>query len=121
MSLEYLTVNEGWRKKNIGLSLGNVLVGLSGLVLKAVDYDASVAPSRSDVGVTNMACDIGGEVVVPNIEMHKTKCDLIAIRKSRLVPHPSEPVNELVQRLWNKRKDYTKYTLNFNNEIKNAA
>lgn len=112
MSLEYLTVSPGWRKKYIGVSLGNLLVGLSGRVLSAVNYDASIAPSRSDVGVTAMACDIGGEIVIGNIEMHKTMCDLITIRNRKLKPHPDSIVNRWVEHYWNTRQDLAGYTSN---------
>lgn len=113
MSLEFLTVNPNWRKRQLGLSLGEILIGLSGQVLKSVNFDASIAPSRSDVGVTEMACNIGGEIVIPNIEIHKTVCDLIAINSKKIKNHPNDSINQWVHSLWGQRQDYTKYTLGY--------
>lgn len=119
MSIEYLTVNPKWRKKDLGLSLANILLGLSGYVLKSIDYDACIAPSRADVGVTRMVCEMGGQVIVPEIEMHKTVCDLVAIYNSDVRPHPDEPVNEWIKTFWRNRLDYTRYTEMRSNYFKN--
>lgn len=111
LSLEYLTVNPSWRKKHLGLSLGNVLLGLSNYVLKSINYDASIAPCRSDVGVTEMIRDIGGDVVVSGIEMHKTECDLIVIHEHKAKDHANEAVTKWVNNYWVQRTDHTEYTL----------
>lgn len=123
MSLEYLTVNPNWRKRNVGVSLGDICAGLSGEVLKSVNYDSSIAPSRSDVGVTSMARDIGGEIVVAGIELHKTMCDLIAIRKSSVKNHPNADVNRWVRKFWNQRQDHTGLTLSnqFENQLQKVG
>jgi hypothetical protein len=107
MSIEYLTVAKGWRKKDIGLSLSNVLLRLACKYLEHLNIDALIAPSRSDNKVTQSIVDLGGEVLVSDLVMHNTPVDLIAIFNDRDHFHPDSKINALAERLWNSKKDMT--------------
>lgn len=107
MSIEYLTVAKGWRKKEIGLSLSAVLLRLACKYQEHLGTDALIAPSRSDNKVTKSILDLGGEVIVGDLIMHNTPVDLIAIFNDRDHFHPDPRINSLAERLWSSKKDTT--------------
>lgn len=107
MSIEYLTVAKGWRKKDIGISLSAVLLTLACKYQKDLNLDALVAPSRSDNKVTETILDLGGEILVGDLEMHNTPVDLIAIFNDQDHLHPNSNVNKLANQLWESKIDTT--------------
>jgi hypothetical protein len=120
MSIEYMTVDSKWRRSQIGLSLGETLMGLAVKVQADFGCDFGVAPSRSDVKVTQMCEDVGADVVVRGISMHNTPCDLIAIPIAKIRPPRDARVAQLVEQLWAKREDHTNLNL-IKTAIKKAA
>jgi hypothetical protein len=59
MSIESLTVDPNWRKSQVGISLGETLIGASLKYLDALDIDANIAPTRNDRGVNKMCYNFG--------------------------------------------------------------
>jgi hypothetical protein len=107
MSLEFLTVNPDWRKSKTGVSFAQLLVGIATKVQKHLNIDASIAISRSDVKVTQMGDGLGWDVIIPNVEMHTKKCDLIALFNHKIEDYPDPAIREHIEYFWNNRIDLT--------------
>ncbi|MES2768672.1 MAG: hypothetical protein V4596_05945 [Bdellovibrionota bacterium] len=107
MSVEYLAVAPDWRKKNCGVSLGTVLIGLACQHQKLHNISVLTAPSRVDVKVDRMVAEHGGEVIVGGLEMHNTPVSLMAIFREKTKVHDDLSISSLIDRLWNERTDYT--------------
>lgn len=121
MSLEYLTVAADWRKKDCGISLGSVFVGLACLHQKLHDVSVLIAPARVDVKVDRMMEEYGGEVIVGGLEMHNTPVSLMAIFNDKSKKHPDQNVNSAVEKLWKDRIDYTQADQDTKTKIKKVA
>jgi hypothetical protein len=126
MSLEFLTVNNQWRKSKYGFSVAELIANLSLNFLNTLDAQCSVAPSRSDVGVTDLSIKLGAKVICENVNMHNTPCDLIIFLKNQTKESRNERIKMLTNILWRSRLDYTGFTkehqtYNTNNKVTLSA
>lgn len=103
MSMEYLTVNPAWRKRKADVHIGAALGGLGLEVMKYYGIDAAIAPARRDHKVHLMAYSQGGDCILENVVNHNVACDLIAIRREKVVPSPDRAVDVLQAELWRGR------------------
>lgn len=110
MSLEYLTVDPMWRKRAIGFNTAHFVCGIGFTLLGALAIDAIICPARKDVKVSEVVQSFGGEVIVPNVELHNTPCDLLLARKEKLRPQTDPHLANLIENLWQKRIDFTGMT-----------
>lgn len=110
LSFEHLTINPSWRKSKVGVPFAKILLALHTRLLKALNIDAAVAISRSDVKVTDMLLELQWDVVVPNLNAHNTPVDLAILLKHRVAPHPEPDCERLVENYWRRRQDFTGQT-----------
>ncbi len=106
MSLEYLTVNPGYRKQPGKVHIGAVTGALGLRVMNQYGVDAVIAPARRDHKIHEMAYAQGGDCVVPEVSVHNVSCDLIAIRREKIIC-PDPQVAELRDDLWKNRVHFT--------------
>ena len=110
MSMEFLTVHPECRKKDTGVSLGDVLCGCGVEVLKSVGAHAAVAPARKDVGAHEMARKIGFVAWQENVVKRNFVCDLMIAFRDQMHA-PEDPfVRNLSTNLWERRWDFTQKT-----------
>lgn len=117
MSMEYFAVSPHWRKKNCGISLASVLIGLACKHQTILLSDALIGPSRSDLKVTQLTTEYGGDIIVSGLSMHNTPVDLIAIFKDKAKPHPDFNVQRLVNKLWQERTNFVNIDRYINKKV----
>lgn len=111
MPLEYLTINENWRKSKTGLSLSPVMIALGCRVQKELGIDAIIGRARSDIKINDRMIDAGSVILRAGVMMHNTPTDFCAIFLNDQKEHPDSQVRDLVARLWDNRRDHTGLTL----------
>ncbi len=107
MTLEYLTVNPGWRKSRLGYSLAPVVVGLGYQIQKQLGIDATLGRCRQDNGVNRLMTDVGGEALVRDVMMYNTPTDFCIVHRDSMTTHPDQDVSRRVESLWASRLDHT--------------
>lgn len=108
MTLEYLTVNPDWRKSKIGFSLTPVVCGLAYEIQKTLKVDVTLGRCRQDVRSHELMLERGGQILLPDIVMHKTSTHFCVLRLDDLKPHHPDPVvTNLTQSFWMNRRDLT--------------
>lgn len=100
MSMEYLTVNEDWRSKSLGVPLAYVIGEIVVKVARSLGVQAAIAPARSDYKVSTVCEDIGGSTVVRDVEFHNVKCDLILLPTETFRPSSRRHVHQVAENLW---------------------
>lgn len=109
MTLEYMSVNPAWRKRNKDrkIHIGAILVGLALKIVEAGAADAAIAPARRDFKVNEIPYQFGGDCIAAEVVNHNVSCDLIACFRGRMKPHPDPRINAAIERLWRERRDLT--------------
>lgn len=108
MSLEYLTVDPGWRKSECGLSLAEVLIGCGTRFFRTQEIQALIAPARADgTKVAEKTYRYGFDCFQSGLQMLGCPIDIIVGFRDKIHHHPSSEVMGQVERLWSRRQDYT--------------
>lgn len=105
MSIEYLSVVPKFRKGELGISLGSVLLGISMEVFRSSDSCMVLGTARSKIHVDEMCYKFG---FTPCGEMEKFghPCTLILNTKDTVRRHDDLLVVRAVRTLWEQRKSY---------------
>lgn len=107
MSIEYLTVAPGWRKRNVGFSIGESLIGCSLNYLEPTNAQVAIAPARTDNKVHTMCYNFGFDCFEAGITKRNFSVDLVAGFKEKVQKNPSEKINQLIEHMWAHRQDHT--------------
>lgn len=110
MPLEYLTIDEKWRKSKTGLSLSPVMIALGCRIQKELAIDAIIGRARSDIKINDRMIDAGSVILRAGVMMHNTPTDFCAIFLENQKEHPDPQVRDLVEKLWTQRTDLTGLT-----------
>ena len=105
LTIEYLTIDEAWRKQNFKYSLAEVLIGLHVELFKKSQADCIVAVARTDLKVHKMADKFGYSVIGEEVIKHNTPCALITCSKEETREHPDVEVSEHISKLWGQHLD----------------
>lgn len=111
MTLEYLTIDPGWRKRETGVSLATVLGSLATRVQRAIGIDACTGICRLDVGVDRMFHEIGGMEMGERRVVLNTPVTFMAAPSWNSRDVSDAKTKEVVDRLWKERIDYSSMTL----------
>ncbi len=105
-SVEFLTLDPAWRKSRTGISLSEVIIGLSLKAGHALNADAIIGTARSDVGVNDSCYKYGFECLIPNVSRRNFNVDLIAyFTSSQTVKHPDQSIDSFIDYLWENKID----------------
>ncbi len=107
LSLEFLTVAEGWRKHDIGVSLSRVLVDCSRRLMNQLPVGALIGPARSDNKVNEMVVDFGFTTFQAGLKKRNFTVDLMVGFRNQIHPCSDFASHALAKELWNKRQDLT--------------
>ncbi len=102
---EMLTVNPLYRKKEIGISLGSILMGISSQAFIESGNQVMIAPTRLDIGVDKIIEDFGWKMISEIYSMHETPVALYALFRENIRNSEDPEVQKWVDTLWSKRKD----------------
>jgi hypothetical protein len=100
MTGEYLTATPDWRKRNTGISLGSVLVGLNLKLLKAYNIDVLFGSARKDLKVNSLVSEFGFQTLIPSIIKCNYDCELMYVDAKSFRSHPDASTQGLIDRLW---------------------
>jgi hypothetical protein len=103
LALGYLAINPEWRKSQVGLSIGSMLIALGAELQKDLQIDASLGRCRTDVKTNRMLTSLGGTTIKEAYMMHNTPCDFVVMERVKLVEHPDELSRQYVREWWNQR------------------
>lgn len=105
MSIEYLSVDNRFRKSEIGISIGSVLLGLGMKIFSESDSHIVLGTARSKIHVDEMCYKFGFR---PCGEMEKFghPCTLIVNSKNTLKNHDDPVIYEITQNLWSSKTNY---------------
>lgn len=104
MSMEYMTVHEKFRSRQIGFSLGRVLAQLGVRLFEQSEGHAIVAPARKDLNVHEMCYDSGFNCIEADISQRSFSCDMIAYFKGNQ-KNVSDPfLAKICDRLWENKE-----------------
>lgn len=118
MSIEYLSVDEQYRKTKIGFSLGDVLLGLSMKVFLQSSAQFVLGTARSVIKVDRNCFDFGFSNL-GEIQKYGHPCTLIYNSRTTCRENSSPILNEIISYLWQNRDDRT-YIPKLNNNNKTA-
>lgn len=106
MSIEYLSVDERFRKNELGVSLGSILLGISMEMFRSSPAAVVLGTARSKIHVDEMCYKFGFS---PCGEMEKFghPCTLILNTKATLREHDDLTVRRSVRALWQNRVDFS--------------
>lgn len=121
MSMEFLTVDPKWRKKESFISVAELLSGIGLELFKQSQGQAAIAPARKDVKVHEMAYKFNFDCLVSDVNCRNFDCDLILGVKNKISNHPDNYLNALVQKIWNERIDTTGISKLAHYNIKESA
>ena len=107
MTIEYITLDENWRKCKIGKSLNKVLLGTALELQRYAGADLSFIKAREDVKVSNMISEHGGISLKSNIDMHNTPVSFMVLPSSNIATQEDIELRNLSQKLWQNRIDWT--------------
>ncbi len=105
MSIEYLSVAPSWRKSELGISLGSVLLGLSMEAFKSSQAGCVLGTARTKLHVDEM-CAQFGFAPIGRVQKYGLDCALIVNERNQVTSHPDEAVGGLVKNLWMSKRDY---------------
>lgn len=107
LSMEYLSVNEKFRKTLIdGISFGELLIGLSLKSLGSIGCDFAVGTPRMDIHVDRMASRMGMWRLQEPIQKYKYQCDVVASRRLDIRQIADPQMEALVNSLWSQQNSY---------------
>jgi len=106
MSMEYLTLNEKYRRSKIGLPIASVVIGLGYRVLCESGCQAMIAPCRRDLKVDVRAAEYGAEPFSEEFIHHEVPVVLMMTRTDRVQEHPDPEVRSSIEELWTRKKNY---------------
>ncbi|MFZ4403940.1 MAG: hypothetical protein ACOYOK_07545 [Pseudobdellovibrionaceae bacterium] len=102
MSIEYVSVEPVFRKKDLGISIGTLLLGLSMKVFDESNAVAVLGTARNQMHVDEMCFNYGFKPI-GQISKYGHPCTLILNNKEQLKNHDNHLIFESVNRLWTKR------------------
>lgn len=120
MSMEYLSIDPKWRKRELGVSLGAVITSLSTKIQQSCSVEASTGSVREDNGVADVFLNLGGVALRSNIDMHNTPVSLVCIYTNQVKELADPKARQLANTLWSNRLDISGQTSK-NEDIKIAA
>ena len=106
ISVEYLTSHPDWRKRDIGVSLGAVILGLDMKLMKSLGADLALGATRKDLKVNHLCAGHGWETLIPSFIKCKYECELMAAYSKKVRPYPDALTQQTIERLWQDRNDY---------------
>lgn len=95
-----------WRKSKIGISLGEVVIGLGLKILKNQNLDVCITVARMLTKASQKASYWGFKPHRTLIR-HNNECSITFCMQQDIVEHHSKKINDLVEGLWNKKQDFT--------------
>lgn len=121
MTMEYLTINPAFRKKEVGVSMAYVLMGLGMKLMESLNASAAIGPCRQDVKVDKIAFDYGAIGLEPRI-MHNVPVVSVAIPAKNHPPCPFPEERALIDRMWETKSYWTQVdSFHIQNPSKEAA
>jgi hypothetical protein len=121
ISFEFLTVDPAWRKQDIGISLGEVLIGCGLKWLVTQNGDAAIAPARTDNKVNRMAYTVGSQCFQSGIVKRNFRVDLVTVFRDEIKDNPNPEVQRRVEEYWKNRIDLTQVNTSIQSEALQAA
>jgi hypothetical protein len=105
MSMEYLTVDPGYRKAETGFPMASFVLGVGYELLKATICDAMIAPCRCDVKVDQKVADFGAVPLREKFIHHGVPVMNMVAPRWNLKPHVDPVIAAAVQDHWSRRVD----------------
>lgn len=106
LTMEYLTIAPAWRGKRLGPPLGLVMASLGCKIALDVGTDAILSVARSDVGATSYMEQMGGTVLIGNLDIYNTPCDIMAIYQEATTIPTTSGISEAVAYYWDHKDDH---------------
>jgi hypothetical protein len=110
MSVEFLMVLPEWRRLIPGVSLSDVLIGLSTRIFEQTGRDALIATPRMDIKVNERGYQFGFERIDGPLTRRNFQVELVAAFRSNIRRTPNTIVAEIIDSLWSRRTDLTGLT-----------
>lgn len=107
LSMEYLTLDQSWRKSQTGVALGEVMLGLGARVLESSNQPAMVVVTRNDRNVNNILYGYGARCLVPNLNKHNVLVDLVSLDQGKTRPGSDPEVNRWIEYFWERRENHS--------------
>jgi len=104
---EYLSVNPDYRKSVVGISLADAMVGILLQIMLNESLGAMIATPVRAAKVADITKCFGAAEVGSYLKIG-VDCQMIYVTREMYRPHPDKRVNEFVQELWARRRDFTK-------------
>lgn len=105
LTMEYLTLDPLWRKSKVGLSMGEVILGLGAKLFAASGFEAMLVVTRNDRGVNQTLYGYGGRCLAAGLTKHNVPVDIVSLDRGKTRPGPNEKVNYWIEYFWGKRQD----------------
>jgi hypothetical protein len=105
MSIECLSVDKRFRKSELGISIGSVLLGLGMKIFSESSSKIVIGMARSKNHVDEMCYKFGFQPF-GKIEKHGHPCTLIVNSRQTLKSHDDLLVYKTVKSLWEKKANY---------------
>jgi len=103
MTLEYMAINPEFNVRQTRIQFASILLDLAVFVAKSLNVGAVVTAARKDVPASNIVVKHGGEVVIANIDLHNTPCDLICMLPENFTLSVRGTEQDLAHTLWMNR------------------
>jgi hypothetical protein len=118
---EMLTVNRNYRKKEMGVSFGSILLGITAKAFQATGNPVMVGPVRLDNGVNKLVEEFGWKLISDTYVMHDTPVAVSALFREAISPSPDPTIQNWINTLWNNRMDLRQPHLRKNSNLEIAA
>lgn len=105
LTMENIVAHKDWRSKQLGMSLGGVMLSLALEVAKDYGYDGGFGAARADAPTAKLSYEIGAMPIITGLMFHDKPTDLVAWGRNNINPHPHAESNKLVKKLWSTRID----------------
>lgn len=105
LSMEYLTLDENWRKHLVGVSMAEVILGLGVKVLEASGFGSMLVVTRNEKKVNEILYGYGARCLAPNLTKHNVAVDLVSLDRGKTHPGEHSEVNQLIDHFWRRRQD----------------
>lgn len=101
MSIEYLTVAENFRKRELGFSAAKYLVALSHRLQRYLEVEACISTCRKDVQIDQLEMQFGGQLLNPPGIIYGVETQNLVTYSNNLREPLSLAPN--IESIWNKR------------------
>lgn len=111
-SMEYLCVDAKFKKNQLGLSLGKIILGLGAYMTEEKGLDAAIGTPLVGNKVDLMMENVGGHLLEKDINKYGFAVDLWSIPTKPCLKNKDPKYDVSMKHLWNHREDFTKEYFN---------